>query len=149
MNTNDLTIYGGREDVSLITQLIEDCEEILELDLTPIAVYALCAPDEKNKIPESAKRVVLCHEDATLLPKETDRLTYSFSDSRADVSALNLQQRQSGTSFEILYGSHMGRVYIPKECKYSKDHILVAASVLCAWGVAIDKILSVINELIK
>lgn len=140
-------IFGKDRDV--INELLRGCVEGLELDAKTVAVYGEQDFDGKTEIPKEADCVVIHHSQRELVPNSIEVLTYAADNSSADVVALNVQERDSSQSFEILYGSSMGRVFIPHNSKYTKEHVLIAASLLCALGAPIEKILLAINRLLK
>ena len=145
MITDKLTIFGAGEDVTNICDLTAKCAEKLEFEPCKTVLYAtdVCADqggtgelvilpcDIKDKV--SAGRV----------------FTYSLSGDMADVTLLNLQNRENTTCFEVLSGTAMSRVYVPRISEYTWEQAFACVSVLCAWGVSVNSAVSQINSILK
>lgn len=149
MITDKLTIYGDKEDVRLIKELLCKCADTLDVKAVPVAVYAMCAPDDATVVPKGAEWVVADYKDRELIGADLRKVTYSVDNSCADVVALNVQQRELHQCFEILHGVFMSRVFIPLDSAYTREQILVCATVLSVLGAPMDKIIPAINESLK
>ncbi|MBQ2825336.1 MAG: hypothetical protein IJF19_03580 [Clostridia bacterium] len=77
------------------------------------------------------------------------QVTYSIGQSMADVCGLNFQKREHSRSLEILCGSFMGRVNIPKNSEYTELSVLYCATGLFAAGVPMQEVLKIINQKIS
>ncbi|MBQ4568453.1 MAG: hypothetical protein IJA62_00090 [Ruminococcus sp.] len=146
MITDKLTIFGDREDVTNICDLLSKCGCHLESEAKDTVLYVSEVPDN-TAYPESVC-VVLPHELRERV--SGGRITtYSEKDSNADVTLLNLQKRETAFCFEVLCGASMSRVFVPYGKGYTCLQVLAGISVLCAWGVSALDAVSKINSILK
>lgn len=148
MITDKLTIHGEKDDVQNICDLLMKCTKETELSNTPLEVYL--KNGEYNDFAENEEKILIVpFEMQESIPKGIKLITYSLQDSLADISSLNVQKRSDALCFEILCGAFMNRVFIPYKCNYTQLQVLVCASILYAWGVPMQKVVSLINESLK
>lgn len=136
------------EDVRNISDLLLKCGEKSQIPEVSLYVY-LWDADREMHTGDETMPVVLPYEERECVPKNIKTVTYSDTDSRADLSALNVQRRESALCFEILGTASMSRVFIPYTKKYTVQQVLVCASVLYARGVPVKQAVSLINETLK
>lgn len=146
--TNYKIIICG-EQREAIESLVQAVSENLQLDSTGVALFAMCPPENIAELPTGVKTVAVRNCDRELVPEGFDVITYASDDSTADVVALNVQKRESTQSFEVLFGSSIGRVFIPDGSEYTRDHVLVTVALLCAMGAPFEQVLANINQLLK
>ncbi len=147
MITDKLTIYGDKENKERIEALLMKCTQILSLEWTDTQVYT-------DSLPESvtlsvARNTVLEYKEKERLSEGVKYVTYSMSDSRSDVTALNVQNREQSVCFELLHKSYMSRIFIPHTREYTPKQILICSAVLLSMGVTAEKIVETINEILK
>lgn len=148
MLKDKLTIYAKEEDAQRIRGLVLECVQNTELNLVDmVAVAATCT--EGVEIPEDVRCVVMPEESDLALCEDIRRIKYSLNSTKGDICALNVQKRSTCTCFEVLYGVFMSRVFIPDESLYTPEQVLISVCILCGWGASIDKLIPVINELLK
>ncbi len=146
MITDKLTIFGDREDVTNICDLLEKCAQSLGVELADTVLYA-------QEILECAH---YSQDVCVILPYALKdkisggkMLTYSEKESAADVTLLNLQKREANMCFEVLSGASMSRVFVPYGSGYTSEQVLACVSVLCAWGASVSGAVSKINSILK
>ncbi len=146
MITDKLTIFGDREDVTNICDLLSKCSCDLELEAKDTALYVSEVPSVAD-YPEGVC-VVLPYEFREMV--SGGRITtFSEKDSNADVTLLNLQKRKSALCFEVLCGTSMSRVFVPYDKGHTCSQVLACVSVLCARGVSVNDAVSKINSILK
>ncbi len=148
MITEKLKIYGEKSKARLVSELLHKCSEKLTLSISQTQVFL---PDCSEVFVQNGitHNLILDYKDAGKLAENTQHFTYSLTDSRADVTALNVQQREHCVCFELLKGSFMSRVFIPHSSEHTPETVLVVCSVLFMWSVSAEQIVEVINELLK
>ena len=147
MITDKLTIYAQIEDVNNVCELVSGCIPKTEINMVPLAAFA---PNEKFcTLPSDVRCVVLQYGAWAELDENLRKLTYSIEDTKGDIAALNIQKRETCTCFEVLYGVFMSRVFVSLGSKYTVTQVVLAICILCGWGASIDKIIPLINELLK
>lgn len=148
MITDKLTIYGDKEKAQLVSALAEKCADALSLEGVKTQVYLHPLSDEiTGEI--DAECVIVEYKDKEAVPEGVRCVTYSLSDSRADAAALNIQNREHSSCFELLHQVFMSRIFIPHTSEYTPEQVLVCAAVLLSTGASADKIVTTINELLK
>lgn len=147
MNTDKLTIYTQNEDASNIRELVLMCIDALEISLVPLAAFGTDAPAEA--ITNNTRCVVVPYGLSVQTGEEVRKLTYSVDSTKGDICVLNIQKRTNSTCFEVLYGVFMSRVFIPIESKFTSQQVILAICILCGLGASIDKLIPLINELLK
>ena len=100
-------------------------------------------------LPKNTRCVVLPFDLKLTLTEDVRKLTYCLDGTSGDVSALNIQKRETCTCFEVLYGVFMSRVFIPFDSKYTVKQVLLCVCIMCGWGASIDKLIPLVNELLK
>ena len=148
MITDKLTIYGEISNAQLVSDLVTKCASKLEISASGTLA---CFENffEESILDREVEHLVLDCKDAEKIEFTGDVFSYSFSDSRADVRALNLQQREHTVCFELLCGSFMSRIFIPLTSAHTPQTVLVACCVLLCWSPSAEKIVETINELLK
>ena len=148
MITDKLTIYGEKDDVLSICDLLTLCTK--ETELSPAHMDVYLNSNSKEPIAEGKDKILIIpFEMMGDIPKGMRCITYSSNDNSADVSSVNVQERSSALCFEILCGDFMNRVFIPYSAEYTQYQVLVCASVLYGFGVPMQKVVSLINESLK
>lgn len=148
MITDKLTICGESSQAQLISDLVAKCSLKLGIPaLDTLACFEGCF--DEAFLSQEAECLVLDCKDAEKLELMSEAFTYSFSDSRAGVRALNIQQRERTMCFELLCGSFMSRIFIPYTSVHTPQTVLVACCVLLCWSDCAEKIVETINELLK
>lgn len=143
-NINVVVLSGEKEKVS---QLIDKCSQLLiESDVAIETSFVVSSEGLNESIKPDC---VVLSPEASGSVSGVRKLTFAQDNSGADIAAINVQKREHGYSFEILYGSSMGRVFIPDGCEYTREHVLVAVAVICAADIPMEKILRNINGLFK
>lgn len=148
MITDKLTIFGDREDVTRICDLINKCAGTLEVKGNEVVAFVEDVPEQEGDS-FGGSSLVIPFEVRDKVVSEGGIVTFSETENSADVSSLNLQQRTHNLCFEVLSGTFMSRVFIPNESNYTPRQVLVCVSILSAWNVDVDKIIPVINESLK
>ncbi len=148
MITDKITVYGEKENALNICGLLTKCTEDFDVPDVHLDVY-LWDSEKEISASDKEKIAVIPFEERESVPKGVKFVTYSDTDSRADVSALNVQKRESALCFEILSTAFMSRVFIPYTEKYTLQQVLVCASVLFALGMPAAQAVSLINETLK
>lgn len=74
---------------------------------------------------------------------------YSINDMSADITAINVQAHASNMSFELLFGSHMGRVFVGKDLKLTMEPILIVAAAMRAGKMEPAEIIAHLNAILK
>ncbi len=148
MITDKLTIYGENSKAELVRKLLLQCSEKLSIS---VADTVVCLDDSFEEALEStdAQHLVIDYKYVEKLIEKDRAFTYSLSDSRADVAALNIQQRTHSVCFELLNGSFMSRIFIPLTNEHTPYTVIVTCCVLILWSVPAEKIVETINELLK
>lgn len=147
MITDNITVFGDRENVRDICDLLAKCTDTLQVEVTPATVYAQKITEQREHGEDEC--VIFPYESRDKISCKGKVLTYSLENSTADVAALNLQKRETSICFEVLCGASMSRIFIPLSSSYTQEQVLVCACVLCAFGVAVDKAVFTLNEIIK
>ncbi len=147
MITDKLTIYGDKENKECIEVLLVKCAQVLSLEDADVQVYTEAFPEGASS--SKALCVVLDYKDKEQLSEGVKSVTYSVSDSRSDVMALNIQKREQSVCFELLHKTYMSRIFIPHTRRYTPKQILICSAVLLSLGVSAEKIVDTINEILK
>lgn len=149
MLKDKLTIFAKEEDTQCILELVLKCIDRADINM----VSLLAVADETNKgeviLPKNTRCVVLPFDLKLTLTEDVRKLTYCLDGTSGDVSALNIQKRETCTCFEVLYGVFMSRVFIPFDSKYTVKQVLLCVCIMCGWGASIDKLIPLVNELLK
>ncbi len=148
MITEKLTIYGDKENKECIMTLLEKCAQVLSPESMSVQVLTDTLPEDFC-VSSDTQCVVLDYKDKEKLPEGVGVTTYSLSDSKSDVMALNIQNREQSVCFELLYKMFMSRVFIPHTRGYTPKQVLISSAVLLALGVPAEKIVETINEILK
>ncbi len=146
MITDKLTIFGDREDVTNICDLLSECTCALGLEARDTVLYM--SEDSRSASYPDSVCVVLPYEIKDKISGGRV-LTYSEKESSADVTLLNLQKRDTSLCFEVLSGTSMSRVFVPYGKDYTTAQVLACVSVLCAWGGSVNEVVSKINSILK
>ena len=83
-----------------------------------------------------------------LTPPENS-VTYSLSNNSARAVLINIQNHTHSKSFEIMFDSNMGRVFIDNSNKTSPRDVLICAAAFLAAGMDFQRVLDVLNEILK
>lgn len=148
MITEKLQIYGDKENVQGVQELLAKCIDMLDVEVTQTLVYT-DKPDKTVNCDDGISQVVVDYEDKDAVCSDNGVTTYSFSDSRSSVTALNEQKKENFTCFELLSGVSMSRIFIADAHTYTAKQVLVCTAVLCALGVTAEKTVETINGLLK
>lgn len=148
MITDKVTVYGNKENTLNICDLLLKCTENIDIPDVNLDVYLREYKKEISAL-DKDRTLIIPLEERENVPDNIKYITYSDTDSKADVSSLNVQKRDSVLCFEILSTTSMSRVFIPYTEKYTIQQVLVCASVLYALGVPIKQTVSLINEILK
>lgn len=148
MNTEMIRIYGNEHDVGNIRRLIDGCVKELSVNIRPMSVF-LDNADVSDLMLSRDEYAVIRAEDRDRLPEKVRAMNYSIGDLSADVCALNVQPRENGSSFEILYENFMGRIFLPNDTDITQLQILVSVTVMFFMDADCDKVLRVMNELLR
>lgn len=148
MNTEMIKIYGNEQDVGNIRRLIDGCVEELSMNVRPMSVFVDNA-DVSDLMLSRDEYAVIRAEDRDKLPDKVKAINYSIGDLSADVCAINVQPRENSQSFEILFESFMGRIFLPNGSDVTQLQILVAVSVMFFMDADCDKVLRIMNELLR
>ncbi len=132
-----------------VSEIIAGIADGVQITPERVAVLTLSDKDRVSTLLSEADVAVADYELRQLVDPSVRLVTFSRNNTSADVTSLNLQQRETCRSFEVLSGSSMGRVYVPYSCNYSMDQILIAVAVMCALGAALDDILTSLNGFLK
>ncbi len=144
MENNGFLICSNENDKKLLLEIFEYVSESISLSDEKVCVFA----DSSEELPEGEIYVV-DDADKGKAPAGKKIYTYSESFGSATVSALNPQQREKTSSFEIMTDNFMGRAYLSNDSKFTMKQILIAFTALLAKGGEASKILSLINEFTK
>lgn len=147
MITDKLTIYAESEDVNSIRELVALCMDALEINPVSLTAFGKNAP--LMELSKDTRCVVLPADLLIQTEKGVRKLTYSIDDTKGDICVLNIQKRTNSTCFEVLYGVFMSRVFIPLESRFSPSQVILAICILCGFGASIDKLIPLINEILK
>lgn len=149
MIQDKLTIFANEEDTESIFELVLKCIDKADINM----VFLLAVADGTNKdnltLPEGIRCVVLPFDMKGFVPSDVRKITYCEGGASGDISALNVQKRETCTCFEVLYGVFMSRVFIPFGSKYTVKQVLLCVCIMCGWGASIDKLIPLLNELLK
>lgn len=148
MITEKLQIYGDKENVRRVRELLFKCLGVLNAEVTGTIVYT-DKPDKVIRSDDKNSQVVINIEDKESVSSGENVFTYSFGDSRSDVVALNEQKKENFTCFELLSGVSMSRIFIADIHTYTAKQVLVCTAVLCAMGITAEKTVETINGLLK
>ena len=148
MLKDKLTIYAEKEDAECINALVFECTEKSDINMVDIVAVSDSFKEEAE-FPDSLRCAVLPEGLSVSLPTGVRKLTYSVNSTKGDIAALNVQKRSRCTCFEVLYGVFMSRVFIPDESPYTPSQIIMCISILCGWGASVEKLIPLINELLK
>ena len=148
MVTEKITVHGENDSVLNICDLLSKCTVNADVCDMSLDVY-LPLWDREIPLAQKDSMLVVPLEMKEKVPDGVSFVTYSDSDSAADVSSLNVQRRESSVCFELLCGDFMNRVFIPHKEKYTQSQVLVCASILYALGVPLKQAVSLINESLK
>ncbi len=146
MITDKLTIFGDSEDVTAVCDLICKCSQLLDVQLCECIVYI---GDVSEPCKASADKAVIVPYEYKDKITQGRVMTYSATQTAADVASLNLQKRENALCFEVLSGAQMSRVFIPYNTNCTQSQVLVCAGVLCASGVSVNKAVETINSILK
>ncbi|MCH5202844.1 MAG: hypothetical protein J1F17_06520 [Oscillospiraceae bacterium] len=144
MLKNEIIIKGKSPELKLIKKLLQRCMESEVVLENQRAVLVL--DKEIHMSADTENLAVPYHNKAY---SGIDVLTYSQSDNRADVAALNLQSHQSTKSFELLYGIEMGRIYIDKNSEFDMYSVMCVAAALIAGKVPVKKAIEFLNSILS
>ena len=147
MITDKLTIYTENEDVNCIRELVALCMDALEINPVPLTAFGRNA--SAAELSKDTRCVVLPQGLSVETEKRVRKFTYSIDDTKGDICVLNIQKRTNTTCFEVLYGVFMSRVFIPFESRFSPSQVILAICILCGLGASIDKLIPLINEILK
>ena len=148
MLKDKLTIYAEKGDAERINALVYECVEKSDINMVDIVAVS-DSYKEEWEIPASLRCAVLPEGLSVSLPAGVRKLTYSVNSTKGDIAALNVQKRSQCTCFEVLYGVFMSRVFIPDESLYTPFQIIMCVSILCGWGASVEKLIPLINEILK
>ncbi|MBQ8001451.1 MAG: hypothetical protein IJ298_09710 [Ruminococcus sp.] len=148
MITDKLTIYGDKENKECISALVERCAQVLGAESFSTQVYTEPLSEDIS-FDKDAQCVVVEYNDKDKVPERVRCVTYSFSDNRSDVMALNLQHREYSDCFELLHKVFMSRIFIPHTSGYTPKQALICAAILLSSGVSAERIVETINEILK
>ncbi len=145
MNTDKIKIYADEENKVCLTRLLSSL--MTELSVNPPDM-AIIVDGSEFKESGSDSLLVISAEDKREY-KENKTLSYSMDGFGGDVSLLNLQERTEHKSFEILYKSFMGRVFLPYSSKYTEKQVLIVTTAMLLMGAEAKALLTAVNEIIK
>lgn len=148
MITEKLTIYGDKESKECIMTILEKCTRVLSQELIKVQVYTDTLPEDFS-VSSDAQCVVLDYKDKEKLPEGVRCVTYSLTDSKSDVMALNVQTREQSVCFELLHRTFMSRIFIPHNRGCTPKQVLISSAVLMSMGVSAEKIVETVNEILK
>ncbi len=148
MITEKLTIYGDKENKECIMTLLEKCAQVLSPESMSVKVHTDTMTEEFS-VSSDAQCVVLDYKDKGKLPEGVRSVTYSLTDSRSDVTALNIQSREQSVCFELLHKVFMSRIFIPHTRGLTPKQVLISSAVLLSMGVPAEKVVETINEILK
>ncbi len=148
MIKDKLLIYAKEEDKKHILELVLGCAE--KSDMNVVSLVAVADGEAFEAVlSEDVRCVIVPHGFKQTFPESVRKITYCENGTSGDISALNVQQRETCTCFEVLYGVFMSRVFIPKESKFTVKQVLLCVCVMCGFGVSVDKLIPLLNELLK
>ena len=148
MLKDKLTIYADKTNEECIRQLVSDCIQSIDINMVSLAA-ADSGFGGAVSFDKDLRCVVLPFGFDAKIPEGVRQLTYSINGTKGDIAALNVQKRTQCTCFEVLYGVFMSRVFIPLESIYTVEQVLLCICILCGWGASIDKLVPLVNELLK
>lgn len=148
MITDKLTIYGDKENKECILSLVEKCSRVISPECEGAQVFTQGCSEELLKGADSPC-VILEYKDKASVAENVKCITYSLSDSRADVTALNVQNREHSVCFELLHNVFMSRVFIPNTSGYTPLQVLICSAVLLSAGVSAQQIVETLNDILK
>lgn len=145
----DKIIFYGSEDKDVILELVLECLEKTEINAVLLSAILSKVNEDEIIIPKECRCVVMPWDLHLNLSDGVRKLTYCEDGAKGDISVLNIQKRENCTCFEVLYGVFMSRVFIPVESKFTVKQVLMCVCILCGFGASIDKLLPIINEILK
>ena len=148
MLKDKLTIYADREDAQRIFELVSECVERTDINMVDLVAIDVVFSG-KVSVSKDCRCVVLPVGLDTEIPDNVRKLTYSVNSTKGDIAALNVQKRTECTCFEVLYGVFMSRVFVPLHSIYTVQQVLMCVCILCGWGASIDKLIPLLNEILK
>lgn len=83
------------------------------------------------------------------VPETVNKVTYSLSNNKANVTVINIQNRPETKSFEILTDTSMGRVFINNKNKTAVEDVLICATAFYGLNMELSQILDVLNSILK
>jgi len=149
MFTDKLIIFGDSNNKEFIEELV--ALSACTLDLNEVKLTAIISSDavaDREEL-EDCRCIVKPFGYALENTSDARIITYSQNCTRGDIVALNVQEKPEFTSFEVLYGVFMSRVFVPSHSKYTVHQVFMCVCILCGWGASIDKVIPRLNEILK
>lgn len=144
MLKNEIIIKGKSPDLKQINKLLQRC---MEADSALENERAVLVLDKEIHMSADTENIAVPYHNKAY--SGMDVLTYSQTDNRADVVALNLQLHQNTKSFELLYGIEMGRIYIDKSSEFDMYSVMCIAVSLIAGKVPVKKVIEFLNNILR
>lgn len=141
----NIRVVGSHPEKACVIALLKSCAEGFSFDSDkPIAIIL----DKDEVLPCGHFYGAACPMGMQSEMFERT-VSYSMEDFKADIVALNVQEKPEYTCFELMAGDRMGRVFVGNKKGVGVNAVLIVSAVLLVCGLGLTEIIGLLNGILK